>query len=260
MISHFDAEYLALRSHACLPIAKGQLKRATDVIAITQKNLDILRNFSGLAKNKAKAVLSGWSASFFNPVDPLVRRPHRAELKVPAECVLCFTSARFDAANDYPHQLAAVVRQLQARNALGQLYFAWASIGERQSEFAQAVKAAGLDSNIRLLGRRWDIAALLDASVLFVLNTMLDGGLPQSVMETVATVVATVVNSVNGIAGLANGARQLSPDPNLQPNATVRALADALDTLARDTVQRSKLSQTGRALRERRISHGTNLT
>ena len=140
MISHFAAKYLALCFHACcLPIAKGQLEMAKDVIAITQKNLDILHNFSGLAKNKAKAVLSGWSASFFNPVDPQVRRPHRAELNVPAEGVLYFTSARFDTANGYPHQLAAVVRQLQARNALGQLYFAWASIGERQSEFAQAV-------------------------------------------------------------------------------------------------------------------------
>ena len=33
---------------------------------------------------------------------------------------------------------------------------------------------------------RWDIAALLDASDLFVLTTMLEGGLPLSVMEAMA--------------------------------------------------------------------------
>jgi glycosyltransferase involved in cell wall biosynthesis len=259
VISHSAADCLAQRFPACVPIAKRQLELARDVITISQKNLDILRTHFGLAPNKGKVVLNGRPAAFFYPIDPLVRRRIRAELKIPEEGVLCFTSARFDTAKGYQHQLAAI-RQLQTRNALGKLYFAWAGIGERQAEFAQSIKAAGLDSRIRLLGQRWDIAALLDASDLFVLTTMLEGGLPLSVMEAMAKGVATIVTSVSGVAGVANGACQLLPDPNTQPNDTACALADALDTLASDPVQRAKLSQTGRALAERSFRQETNLT
>lgn len=259
VISHSAADYLAQRFPACLPIAKRQLEMARDVIAISQKNLDVLHNFFGLTKNKGKVVLNGRPASFFNPPDQLVRRRIRAELNVPEDGVLCFTSARFDTAKGYQHQFAAI-RQLQAKNSLGKLYFAWAGIGDRQAEFAQAVKTAGLDSRIRLLGQRWDIAALLDASDLFVLTTMLEGGLPLSVMEAMAKGVATIVTSVSGIAGVAQGACQLLPDPNTQPNDTVSALATALDTLARDPAQRAKLSQAGRVLAEQSFRQETNLT
>lgn len=259
VISHSAADYLAQRFPACLPIAKRQLEMARDVIAISQKNLDVLRNFFGLAPNKGKVVLNGRPAAFFNPVDQLVRRRIRAELNIPEDGVLCFTSARFDTAKGYQHQFAAI-QQLQARNALGKLYFAWAGIGDRQTEFAQSVKTAGLDSRIRLLGQRWDIAALLDASDLFVLTTMLEGGLPLSVMEAMAKGVATIVTSVSGIAGVANGACQLLPDPNTQPAETVSVLANALDTLARDQGKRATLSQAGRALAERSFRQETNLT
>ena len=259
VISHSAADYLAQRFPACVPVAKRQMEMARDVIAISQKNLDILRTHFGLAQNKGKVVLNGRPAAYFNPVDALIRRRIRAELNVPDDGVLCFTSARFDTAKGYQHQLAAI-RQLQSRNALGKLYFAWAGIGDRQNEFAQAIKTAGLDSRIRLLGQRWDIAALLDASDLFVLTTMLEGGLPLSVMEAMAKGVATIVTSVSGIAGVANGACQLLPDPNTQPTDTVRALADALDTLARDPAQRAQLSQAGRSLAERSFRQETNLT
>ena len=259
VISHSAADYIAQRFPACVPISKRQLEIARDVIAISQKNIDGLRTYFGLAQNKGKVVLNGRPASFFSPADPVVRHRIRAELQVPEDGVLCFTSARFDIAKGYQHQMAAIW-QLQARNALGKLYFAWAGIGERQTEFAQSVRTAGLDSRIRLLGQRWDIAALLDASDLFVLTTMLESGLPLSVMEAMAKGVATIVTSVSGIAGVAQGACHMLPDPNTQPNETASVLADALDRLGRDPVQRSKLSQAGRALAERSFRQETNLT
>lgn len=259
VISHSAADYLAQRFPACVPIAKRQLEIARDVIAISQKNLDVLRTHFGLAQNKGKVVLNGRPAAFFNPVDPLVRRKIRAELKVPEDGVLCFTSARFDTAKGYQHQFAAI-RQLQAKNALGKLYFAWAGIGDLHPEFAHAAKTTGLDSRIRLLGQRWDIAALLDASDLFVLTTMLEGGLPLSVMEAMAKGVATIVTSVSGIADVAKNTCRLLPDPNTRPNETVSVLANALDILARDPAQRTQLSQAGRALAERSFRQEKNLT
>jgi len=259
VISHSAADYLAQRFPACLPIVKQQLARAQDVIAISQKNLDILRSHFGLVQNKGVVVHNGRPASFFTPSNPDVRQRIRTELRIPEDGVLCFTSARFDSAKGYQHQLAAI-RQLQARNALGKLYFAWAGTGELHQKFTTEITAAGLDSRIRLLGQRWDITDLLDASDLFVLTTMLEGGLPLSVMEAMAKGVATIVTSVSGIAGVAEGATRLLPDPNENPAATATALAEALDQLARDLHKRAKLSQAGRTLAERNFRQETNAT
>jgi len=259
VISHSAADYLAQRFPACLPTVKQQLAHAREIIAVSQRNLEVLHTCFGLAQNRGHVVLNGRPAAFFKPSDPEVRRRIRAELAIPDDAVLCFTSARFDNAKGYQHQLAAI-RQLLAENALGKLYFAWAGIGDLQQEFAQAVKNTGLDSRIRLLGQRWDIAALLDASDLFVLTTMLEGGLPLSVMEAMAKGVGTIVTSVSGIAGVAQGACHLLPDANIDPNETAKALANALKTLVRDPAQRAKLSQIGRTLAEKSFRQETNLT
>jgi glycosyltransferase involved in cell wall biosynthesis len=259
VISHSAADYLAQRFPACLPTVKGQLQKASDVIAISQKNLDILRSHFGLASDKGHVVLNGRPASFFSPFDPVVRQRIRTELNIPADAVLCFTSARFDLAKGYQHQLAAI-QQLQIQKALGKLYFIWAGTGDHHTEFVQTITKLGLDSRIRLLGQRWDIADLLDASDLFVLTTMLEGGLPLSVMEAMAKGVATIVTSVSGIAGVSEGACQLLPDPNTHPNDTVRMLANSLETLARDPARRATLSQAGRTLADRRFRQETNLS
>lgn len=258
VISHSAADYLAQRFPACLPIVKQQLARARDVIAISQKNLDILRSHFGLASDKGHVVLNGRPASFFAPADPAVRTRLRAELGIPANGLLCFTSARFDGLKGYQHQLAAIL-QLQKQNAIGPLYFAWAGIGDLHAEFTKKIGKTGLTGRIRLLGQRWDIADLLDASDLFILTTMLEGGLPLSVMEAMAKGIPCIVTSVSGIAGVAENGCLLLPDPNTQPAETARALSEALVELGCDTAQRVALGQAGLALAQRKFRLETNL-
>jgi glycosyltransferase involved in cell wall biosynthesis len=258
VISHSAADYLAQRFPACLPTVKQQLAYARDVIAISQKNLDILRSHFGLAGDKGHVVLNGRPGSFFAPADPAVRTRLRAELGIPANGVLCFTSARFDALKGYQHQLTAI-GHLHQRKALGNLYFAWAGTGDCHAEFAAAITQNGLDARIRLLGQRWDIADLLDASDLFVLTTMLEGGLPLSVMEAMAKGVPCIVTSVSGIAGVAEDCCRLLPDPNTQPTETARALSEALVELDRDPARRATLGQAGLALAQRKFRLETNL-
>jgi len=258
VISHSGADYLAQKFPACLPVVKQQLGLAEAVVAISQKNLDILRTHFGLAQNKGTVVMNGRPAAFFAPRNLDVRRQIRADLGIPQEAVLCFTSARFDAAKGYQHQLAGI-GGLHARRELGNLYFAWAGTGELHAQIDRAVKASGLASRVHLLGQRWDIAELLDASDLFVLTTMLEGGLPLSVMEAMAKGVATVVTAVSGISEVAGKACYLLPDPNSQPEKTALALADALVALSKDGVHRTKIAQAGRELAEREFRQETNL-
>ena len=258
VISHSAADYLAERFPVCLPTVKQQWAHARDVIAISQKNLDILRSHFGLAADKGHVVLNGRPASFFAPVDPAVRTRLRAELAIPVDGVLCFTSARFDALKGYRHQLAAI-SHLHQRKALGNLHFAWAGIGDCHAEFADAITKSGLDTRIRLLGQRWDIADLLDASDLFILTTMLEGGLPLSVMEAMAKGVPAIVTSVSGIAGVAEDGCRLLPDPNTDPVETAQALGKALVELGRDPVRRAALGEAGRALARRKFLQETNL-
>jgi glycosyltransferase involved in cell wall biosynthesis len=256
--SHSAADYLAQRFPACVPIAKRQLEIARNVIAISQKNLDVLRTYFGLAPDKGKVVLNGRPPAFFAPTDRLVRRRIRAELGVPEDGVLCFTSARFDTAKGYQHQLAAI-GHLHQKKALGNLYFAWAGTGDCHAEFAAAITQNGLDARIRLLGQRWDIADLLDASDLFVLTTMLEGGLPLSVMEAMAKGIPCIVTSVSGIADVAEDGCRLLPDPNTQPTETARALSESLVELDCDPARRATLGQAGLALAQRKFRLETNL-
>jgi glycosyltransferase involved in cell wall biosynthesis len=258
VISHSGADYLAQKFPACLPVVKQQLGLAEAVVAISQKNLDILRSHFGLAQNKGTVVMNGRPAAFFAPRNPDVRRQIRVDLGIPQDAVLCFTSARFDVAKGYQHQLAAI-NKLQARRELGNLHFAWAGTGELHAQIDRAVKTSGLDSRVHLLGQRWDIAELLDASDLFVLTTMLEGGLPLSVMEAMAKGVATVVTAVSGISEVAGDACYLLPDPNTQAEKTALALADALIGLSKDSARREKIAQIGRALAEREFRQETNL-
>lgn len=258
VISHSAADYLAQRFPACLPTVKSQLALARDVIAISQKNLDILRSHFGLSADKGHVVLNGRPNAFFAPVDPAARQRIRSELNLPADAVLCFTSARFDALKGYQHQLAAI-RLLQKQDRLGNLHFAWAGTGSHHAEFAKAIAQADLATRIRPLGQRWDIADLLDASDLFILTTMLEGGLPLSVMEATAKGIPTLVTNVSGLGEVAENGCLLLPDPNTQPKETAIALAQALITLSRDPAQRATLGQAGRALAEQKFRQKTNL-
>ena len=258
VVAHSTTDYLSQRFRACLPMVKQQLAYARDVIAVSQKNLDILRSHFGLATDKGHVVLNGSPTSFFAPVDPAVRTRLRAELGIPANGILCFTSARFDALKGYQHQLAAI-GHLRQRKALRNLHFAWAGTGDCHAEIATAITQNGLDAHIHLFGQRWDIGDLLDASDLFVLTTMLEGGLPLSVMEAMAKGIPCIVTSVSGIADVAENGCRLLPDPNTQPTETAHALGEALVELDRDPARRAALGEAGLALAQRKFLLETNL-
>jgi len=113
--------------------------------------------------------------------------------------------------------------------------------GPLRAELEQRARAAGLGSSLRVLGDRGDVEQVLAALDVFVLTSVSEG-LPNSVLEAMASrlpVVATQVGGVDelvehGRTGLLAGARDAA------------ALAAAVSTLARDGGLRQQMGAAGR--------------
>jgi glycosyltransferase involved in cell wall biosynthesis len=258
VMCHSGAAYLAEKFPACLAIVGKQNNFARQVIAISGRSLSILRESFGLLPDKGVVISNGRPEAFFDPPLPGVRQRVREELQVPEDAVLCFTSARFDSGKGHALQLAAI-RALSEGGALGPLYFAWAGVGELHARVAADVASAGLGSRVRILGQRWDIDALLDASDLFVLTTLSEGGLPLAAMEAMAKGIATVITSVNGIPEIVGDAARLLPDPVANPRGTVQELARSLLQLSADPALRAELGASGRRMALRDFNLEANL-
>ena len=258
VMCHSGAAYLAEKFPTCLGMVRHQNNFARQVIAISPRSLAILRHTFGLASEKGVFILNGRPAKYFAPPDSAARQRIRRELQIPAHGVLCFTSARFDGGKGYQHQLQAI-KLLQDKNLLGQLYFAWAGIGDLHIQIGQVIATNGWSSRIMLLGQRWDIVDLLDAADLFVLPTLNEGGLPLAAMEAMAKGVPTIITAVSGIDEIVGQACRLLPDPNTNPTETVSELARGLLELSHDLVARKQLGIAGQQLAEKLFTQRTNL-
>jgi glycosyltransferase involved in cell wall biosynthesis len=258
VMCHSGAAYLAEKFPGCLGTVRGQYGFARQVIAISGRSLEILRESFGLPSGKGIVIVNGRPDSFFEPADPAVRDRVRRELGVSGDGVLCLTPARFDSGKGHDIQLGAV-RALQAAGRLGSLHFCWAGAGDLQGEVAAAVLTSGLGERVRTPGERRDVADLLDAADVFVLPTRNEGGLPLSAMEAMAKGVPVVITSVSGIPDIVGTAARLLPDPNLNPTSTCADLASALVQLEGDPALRRSLGESGRRLAREQFRQEANL-
>jgi glycosyltransferase involved in cell wall biosynthesis len=113
--------------------------------------------------------------------------------------------------------------------------------GPLRSEVEDQVRRMGLDEQVRFLGVRMDVPAILATADVFVLSSHWEGN-PLSIMEAMAAgkpVIATAVGGVpelveNGVSGI------------LVPPRTPDALAEAMILLAREAVLRRKMGEVAR--------------
>ena len=190
----------------------------------------------GIARH-ATATGNGRDPAVFRP-DPAARARIRAELGVPEDRIVVVAVSRLVRIKGYP-ELAAAMRTLPAAEL-------WV-VGERLDtdrgeDMVAVLEAADLGTQLRRLGYRRDVAAILAAADIFVLPSLFEG-LPMSVIEAMLTglpVVATAIRGpreqvVEGVTGLLVPPRQSAP------------LADAVGRLMRDPVLRAAMGVAGRA-------------
>ena len=127
------------------------------------------------------------------------------------------------------------------------LYLLLVGGGELENAVREHVAGLGLQSRVRFLGVRADVADILRASDVFVLSSRWEGN-PMSVMEAMAAGLPVVSTAVGGVPELVQeGATGL-----LVPSEDTGALACALQALVDDPARRQAM---GAAARQHAIAH-----
>jgi len=222
------------------------LNGAAACVGVSQDVVNSLRNDFGLAAGRGVAVLNGRPDEYFAPVDPLRRLSLRRELGVADEHVMLLTTARVNPNKGYQFQLEAI-ELLRNRPVWSRLRFVWAGGTEALPRLRAVVAARRLGESVQLLGHRNDVDDLLGAADIFVLPSRQEGA-PLAIVEAMAKGLATITTPVNGIPDLVGDCAVTVADPNLDPTATARELAAAIEALACDPERRAEL---GRSARER---------
>jgi len=127
------------------------------------------------------------------------------------------------------------------------LYLLLVGGGELENAVREQVVGLGLQSRVRFLGVRTDVADILRASDVFVLSSRVEGN-PLSVMEAMAAGLPVVSTAVGGVPELVrNGETGL-----LVPSEDAGALTRALQVLVDDPMRRQAM---GEAARQHAVAH-----
>ena len=186
-----------------------------------------------IARN-AIPIGNGRDPARFRP-DPAARARVRAELGVSDERPVIVIVSRLVRHKGYPELLAAMADLPEAE--------LWV-VGERlASDHGQDLEPlfAAAGPNVRRLGYRRDVAALLAASDIFTLPSHFEG-LPMSVIEAMLTGLPVVATDIRG-------PREQVVDSQtgiLVPPGRVPPLTAALRTLVLDSGLRARMGDAGR--------------
>ncbi|MBL9207580.1 MAG: glycosyltransferase [Opitutaceae bacterium] len=248
-VVHFVGEYLAKNFAAYLPALSRQHAAARAVVAVSENNLQLLRQHFGTPKDQGMVIHNGRPPRFFQPADPAVRQRLRAEQRISEQTVVCFTAARLTKIKGFAYQLEAM-KLLKKKGALQNLCFVWAGDGDQRAALTQAVADLGLSDHVRFLGHRWDIADWYDAADLFLLPSELEG-MPLSVMEAMAKGIPVIATAVSGTPEELGDTGKLLPNPLKDADGVIRQLAETIESWSQDHALRADQGRRGRERAER---------
>jgi glycosyltransferase involved in cell wall biosynthesis len=151
-------------------------------------------------------------------------------------CVV--TVANIEPEKGYPALLEAARQVLRVDP---EVRFLWAGEGRSRDRLLEAVRVAGLNSRVRLVGHVEDVAELLCAGDVFALASQSEG-LPNALLEAMASGLPVVASRVGGIPEV------VETDRNglLVAPGRAAALAEAILRLCRSPEWASSLGQAAR--------------
>ena len=201
-----------------------------------QEHLDILQQQFKLPQNKGNRVYYGRSEQYFATPNLTTRETLRQSLGIPADGVMCLTTARLAPIKGHQYQLEAIA-QLKDTPVWSKLYFVWAGTGkgsdrDLEPELEAKITQLGVADQVKLIGQQWNIPDWLDACDIFVLTSLAEAAPSFAVMEAMAKGLPIVASAAGGIPeGLGNTGKLL-PDPNIYPQKTVKVLVETLQEWA----------------------------
>lgn len=204
----------------------------------------------GIDPSKVTCIANGIDASRFKPVPERERqRPLLGDF-APSDTLLIGTIGRLDAVKDQAGLITAFkLLRDSSPDSGARLRLVIVGDGPERQRLEQQIAGLDLGDQVRLLGNREDVAALLAEWDLFVLSSVAEG-MPNAVLEAMASGLPVVATRVGGVpevvADGVTGALVPARDPE--------ALAEALRKYTDDAVLRSRHGAAGRKRMESRFS------
>ena len=233
-----------------IPYAKGVLYQyglARTFNTAAQEHLEILQQQFKLPKYKGNVIYYGRSEQYFAAPNLTIRQQLRQSLGIPKDGIMCLTTARLAPIKGHQYQLDAIA-QLKQTPIWSKLYFVWAGTGkgsdrDLEPELRARIEEMGVTNQVKLIGQQWNIPDWLDACDIFVLTSLAEAAPSFAVMEAMAKGLPIVASAAGGIPeGLGNTGKLL-PDPNINPEETVKVLVETLQIWAVDEELRRKIGK-----------------
>jgi glycosyltransferase involved in cell wall biosynthesis len=222
---------------------KAAFPRADRIIAVSEEVAHAVQLHAGIPKRRITTIPNGIDPDQFQFQEN--RWELRQRLDLPVDRPVMVSVGRLIRPKGYPHLLAALALIPPEERPLTLI------IGDGPDRHDLELKRTTLklDHDVRFLGTRHDVPALLTAADLFVLASLWEG-LPLVLLEAMASGLPSVVTSVgenpkvieDGKSGL------------LIPPADEQILAETLRCLLREPLRWKRMGQAARERFERHFS------
>jgi glycosyltransferase involved in cell wall biosynthesis/predicted O-methyltransferase YrrM len=182
---------------------------------------------------------------YFEPQRPATRQRIRQEWAAGDETIVVLTVGEISKRKGYAYQVD-LIQALANANLLGRFKFIWVGSGDASvGVLNNWISQNGLSDRVRMIGRRNDVADLLDAADVFLLPTEMEA-MPLVVLEAMAKGVPVMASAVNGIPEAVADAGVLLPDPLKDRQGCVQAMASTLVSWMRDPAAMRRMGELGR--------------
>jgi glycosyltransferase involved in cell wall biosynthesis len=206
--------------------------RGADFVMTTGEAIvDALSADGFMPRSRLAAVPTGIDADVFKPGD---KAPARAALNLPPDKVLFGIAATLRSWKGHSYLLDAL------RLANGpRMHVVIVGDGPQQPNLEKQIAALGIADQVTMAGRQNDIVAYLHALDVFVLPSYANEGVPQALLQAMASGLPVIACPVGGIPECTRGLASVT----LVPPKDAAALADAMKAAAAGNPDSAELSR-----------------
>lgn len=216
------------------------------IVSCAEESVRVHRQL-GYDAEKFFVIPNGYDLAHFEP-DLRARARLRTEWRISDDTPLLGMVARYDGQKDHRNLLAALTR-LRDIGVKFECVLVGTDVDPMNAILRDAIHAAGLSTTIRLLGRRGDVPAVMNALDLHVLSSLGGEAFPNVLAEAMACGTPCITTDVGDAAMIVGDTGWVVPPSDSE--ALAGALMNALNEW-----QRSKIWQVRcRAARERVEQH-----
>lgn len=220
-------------------LVKGESKRSTIIIAkmnailsrfvpkkiiyCAEKSREVQESI-GFKQSKAVVVANGYNISKFRSSDE-DRISFREELSIGDEVFLIGHVGRYDPLKDHQNLIEAIAK-LKSKDKKIKVVLVGTNLDDRNKELSKKISNYNLTNDFILLGKRNDIATVMNGFDLFVLSSSSEG-FPNVLAEAMACGTPCVTTDVGDAAVIVGPTGWVAPPR--EPQALANAIMQAQD-------------------------------